>query len=404
MAGHFVFVIDTFLGNPDQYEGVDDDELIGGAEINLYRTAQLLLDDGHDVTVYQRDTGNPNQTYDGIYIEYVSVPDLPPRARKIAFNLQWQRSVPDNAYVHIQSIEYAIPALTSIDSANQQGLTWDSPDGTGMTTRIKRYFTKRLLAQGAFVRASDNSFLTYLQSEHTPYRNQVYPIPNGVDTDRFTPEPVEPSQIGREGTDDLVVLFPRTLRIARGAHLLVDALARLRADGHDVTAWFLGAESVVDAPAVRARIDKNDIHEAVEFLGHVPHDRMHRYYNAADIVTIPTYHSEGSSIACLEAMACGKPLVVTDVGGLKELVYQDEVDGGYKVKPTAEALFEGMKRLVADPELRAELGSNARDRALAYYTIERWERQMRDYFRRVLGEGDQLSEPASVSSKKAARR
>ena len=184
-------------------------------------------------------------------------------------------------------------------------------------------------------------------------------------------------------TEGTVVLFPRTLRLARGGHLIVDALAELRSKGYDVSLWFLGAENITDGSLIRDQIERNNLTEAVEFLGHVPQEEMPRYYAAADIISIPTYHSEGTSLSCLEAMACGRPVVVTDVGGLKEIIYQDEVDGGFKVKPTAEALATAVEKLIEDPALRDRLGENARRRVVDYFTLERWERQMREFFRAV---------------------
>jgi glycosyltransferase involved in cell wall biosynthesis len=82
-------------------------------------------------------------------------------------------------------------------------------------------------------------------------------------------------------------------------------------------------------------------------------------------------------------MACGRPVVVTDVGGLKEIIYRDEVDGGFKIKPTAEALATAVEKLVEDPALRDRLGENARRRVVDYFTLERWEQQMREFFRAV---------------------
>jgi len=386
MTEHFALVTDTFLGNPDNYEGVEPDELIGGAEINLYQTAQLLMDIGHDVTVIQQDTGNDIEQYDGIDIEYLSVPDFSGRAKQVAFNLAWQRHVPDDAIIHVHSMDYTIPLFGRVDSVNQQGLTWDVPNGGSLTTRIKRHYVKKTLESGAFVRASDNSFLTYTQSEHPTARNQVFPVPNGVDTDRFAPADHSPESLGIDPGDSSLILFPRTLRIARGAHLFVDALATLRDNGYDVLGLFVGAEDIEDAEVIRDQIDQYDLYDSVKFLGHIPHDRMHEYYNASDIVTIPTYHSEGSSIACLEAMACGKPIVATDVGGLKELIYQNETDGGLKVKPTASALSDALETLVENPERRQMFGERARKRALQYYTHERWEEQMRTYFKAVVDE------------------
>jgi glycosyltransferase involved in cell wall biosynthesis len=382
MSEKFALVTDAFLGNPSQYSGVEASDMIGGAEVNLYRIGQILLDEGHEVTVYQQDTGNPNDEYDGIEIEYLSTIGSG-TAELLSFNLQWQRTIPKDEIVYVHSPEYAIPNLRSVDALNQQGITWDAPSSKNLTIRVKRYFLGRLLSKKTLVRCTDNAFLTYVQSEHPTTRNDVFPVPNGVDTTVFSPD-VDPVNSPTDSlTEGTVVLFPRTLRLARGGHLIVDALAELRSKGYDVSLWFLGAENITDASLIRNQIERNNLTEAVEFLGHVPHEEMPRYYAAADIVSIPTYHSEGTSLSCLEAMACGRPVVVTDVGGLKEIIYQDKVDGGFKIKPTAEALATAVEKLVEDPALRDRLGENARRRVVDYFTLERWERQMREFFHAV---------------------
>lgn len=382
MSERFALITDTFLGNPSQYIGVEASNMIGGAEVNLYRMGQILLDEGHEVTIYQQENGNPNNEYDGIEIEYLPTVGSG-TAELLSFNLQWQRALSPDEIAYVHSPEYAIPDLRSVDALNQQGITWDAPSSKDLTTRVKRYFLGRLLSEKTLVRCTDNAFLTYVQSEHPTARNDVFPVPNGVDTTVFSPD-VDPVNSPTDSlTEGTVVLFPRTLRLARGGHLIVDALAELRSKGYDVSLWFLGAENITDASLIRDQIERNNLTEAVEFLGHVPHEEMPRYYAAADIVSIPTYHSEGTSLSCLEAMACGRPVVVTDVGGLKEIIYQNEVDGGFKVKPTAEALATAVEKLVEDPALRDRLGENARRRVVDYFTLERWERQMREFFRAV---------------------
>jgi glycosyltransferase involved in cell wall biosynthesis len=85
-------------------------------------------------------------------------------------------------------------------------------------------------------------------------------------------------------------------------------------------------------------------------------------------------------------MACGKPLVVTDVGGLKELVYQDETDGGYKVKPDSEAIADACLKILENAALRSKLEANSRDRALRYYQFDRWEADLKDFFQTVVDE------------------
>ena len=234
------------------------------------------------------------------------------------------------------------------------------------------------------MRASDNSFLVYVQSEWPLYRNQVYPIPNGVDVERFSPKIIDPEELGIKDDGRIKIIFPRTITLYRGALLFVDSLNILKKECHNFIAVFIGAHDVMIKKMVEKRIDEYNLNDNVHFVGHICNEMIQDYYNVADIVTIPTLFAEGSSISCIEAMACGKPVVVTDVGGLKELIYRDNVDGGIKVKPTPEHLAKAYKKLIIDCELRDSLGQNARQRVLKYYRLEQWQHYMKSYFKNII--------------------
>jgi glycosyltransferase involved in cell wall biosynthesis len=95
--------------------------------------------------------------------------------------------------------------------------------------------------------------------------------------------------------------------------------------------------------------------------GFVPHDELQQLYARAAIVACPS-RREGFGVACLEAMAYGRPVVATGVGGLRDLV----VDGvtGLVVPPRdPRALREALLRLLGDSELRRRLGTAGRLRA-----------------------------------------
>jgi glycogen(starch) synthase len=95
--------------------------------------------------------------------------------------------------------------------------------------------------------------------------------------------------------------------------------------------------------------------------GFVPHDELQRLYDRAAVVVCPS-RREGFGVACLEAMAHGRPVVATRVGGLRDLV----VDGktGLLVPPRdVQALRAALERLLSDPELRRRLGAAGRTRA-----------------------------------------
>jgi glycosyltransferase involved in cell wall biosynthesis len=104
-------------------------------------------------------------------------------------------------------------------------------------------------------------------------------------------------------------------------------------------------------------------------LGFVPHERLRQLYARAAVVACPS-RREGFGVACLEAMAHGRPVVAADVGGLRDLVVDGET--GYLVPPRdVAALREALERLLADRELRRRLGDAGRRRAAERFSWER---------------------------------
>ena len=112
------------------------------------------------------------------------------------------------------------------------------------------------------------------------------------------------------------------------------------------------------------------LRERVPFArGFVQHDELQQLYARAAIVACPS-RREGFGVACLEAMAHGRPVVATRVGGLLDLVVDGET--GIVVPPCdPAALRSALERLLADPDLRRKLGSAGRDRARTHFSWER---------------------------------
>jgi glycosyltransferase involved in cell wall biosynthesis len=159
---------------------------------------------------------------------------------------------------------------------------------------------------------------------------KVEVIPSGVEL---------PSEVGEEATPP-TVLYAGRLSREKGIEELVAAAA--------------GMQLVVagDGP-LRGRVPGA--------LGFVPHDELERLYGRAAVVACPS-RREGFGVACLEAMAHARPVVATDVGGLRDLVVDGET--GLVVPPRDPKLLrEALERLLADRELRHRLGAAGRERA-----------------------------------------
>jgi D-inositol-3-phosphate glycosyltransferase len=97
--------------------------------------------------------------------------------------------------------------------------------------------------------------------------------------------------------------------------------------------------------------------DLITFLGKRGQDTLPYYYSAADVVVVPSYY-ESFGMVALEAMACGTPVVASQVGGLAFLV-QDGVTGFTVPVDEPEALADKLALLVKDEELREKLGQQA---------------------------------------------
>ncbi|MFL5946342.1 MAG: glycosyltransferase family 4 protein, partial [Gaiellaceae bacterium] len=159
--------------------------------------------------------------------------------------------------------------------------------------------------------------------------HDVRVVPNGVELPDSVGEEAEPPEI----------LFAGRLSREKGILELVEA-----ARGHKLVI-------AGDGP-LRARVP--------ETLGWLPPDELASLYARAAVVACPS-HREGFGVACAEAMAHGRAVIASDVGGLRDLVLDGET--GLAVPAgDVEALRSALERLLADRELRRRLGTNARER------------------------------------------
>jgi D-inositol-3-phosphate glycosyltransferase len=104
--------------------------------------------------------------------------------------------------------------------------------------------------------------------------------------------------------------------------------------------------------------------DLVTFLGRRGQETLPYFYSAADVVVMPSYY-ESFGMVALEAMACGTPVIVTQVGGLAFLV-QDGITGFHIPVEDPEALADRLIKIMNDPELRDQMSQQAAEIAQNY--------------------------------------
>ena len=182
----------------------------------------------------------------------------------------------------------------------------------------------------------------------------------GVDTSEFSPFPEPPEPI-------CVVLASRILW-DKGVSEFVKAARQLKKEGVKASFILVGKPDL-DNPA---SVPEETLHawqkeEVVEWWGH--RDDMVAVFHSAHIVCLPSYR-EGLPKVLLEAAACGRPIVTTDVPGCREVVREGE-NGLLVPARNAQALSEALRCLIKNPELRAQMGRRSREIMLKDFSSEK---------------------------------
>ncbi len=199
-------------------------------------------------------------------------------------------------------------------------------------------------------------------------------IPPGVDTCHFYPIPPDEAKdyIGIP-KEDRMVLFVGRIEPLKGVDTLIKAMSCLRVKEIERPAYLaiIGGDPNVPAEQMSAEMVRlrglcHDLcmDRMVVFLGKRGQDTLPYYYSAADVLVMPS-HYESFGMVALEAMACGTPVVASQVGGLAFLI-QDGVTGFHVPDQDEDALCDRLTRILGNRSLREQMGQASADYARKY--------------------------------------
>nr|AJW65414.1 glycosyltransferase [Nocardiopsis sp. CMB-M0232] len=385
-------------GHADPHAVLKDKDT-GGQSLHVAELARALGERGHDVVVYTRRARAKDAAEAGFApgVSVRRVPAGPARAIPadglaehvpafgawLAGDLARER--PDIVHAHSWTsgmaalrgtAETGIPFVQTFHTLDAPGR---HPGGDAETPPAERAEAERTIALAcARVIATSVEERRELRTWGVP-SDRIEVVPRGIDTTLFRPDgPVAPrgeqarvlclGGLGpREGVDTVI----RTLPIVYDTELVIaggPAAADLDRDP--------------DVARLRGVADRAGVADRVRFLGRVARTEVPPLLRSSDIVVNVPWNTPFGMVT-VEAMACGVPVIASNVGGHRDTMIQD-VTGRLVPPDDPRALAFWLRTLLADPVLKESYGIAAADRAMARYTWTLIARQTEERYERVL--------------------
>ena len=256
---------------------------------------------------------------------------------------------------------------------------------------------KQVLRRADRVIVATIAELTQLRFLYKANQSKLVVIPPGVDVSHFYPIPADEAKmyVGLK-PDDRMVLFVGRIEPLKGVDTLIEAMSCVQLkEERPVHLAIIGgdpAASPQEMSAEMARLQKlcDDlaVGQTVVFLGKRDQDKLPYYYSAAELLVMPS-HYESFGMVALEAMACGTPVIASEVGGLAYLVRDGET--GFTIPDQEpETLCEKISWLLKDHDLHATMSQRAVEYAQDY-AWEKIAKQIVEVYQNLLHEKQQVS-------------
>lgn len=330
--------------------------IAGGLETYCWEVGRQLVLRGHDVTIMAGDRGAARypevrlRTYP-FRIEQ-AWPDLGTRFRRLMERLSFSRhSLDDLAGAGFDAVivnkPFDFPILYRARARGMRARTLFRSGGTDF------YVGDRYFAGAIDVWVSASRYNA--DQIEARYGRRPVVVHNGVDPERFSPGAPAPS-------GKVVLVSVGRLIGWKGLRIVLEALARLPAHVH-----YLVVGEGPERRSLEERARALGVHERVRFAGRVGHDALPSVLRDCHALVQPSIGEEAFGISVVEAMACGLPALVSDQGGLPEIVPDDSCGARVTVGDPA-AWAAAVQRVVLDEPRRNAAGRAARERVQRHFT------------------------------------
>lgn len=379
--------------------------IIGGVETHLSVLCPELVKHGHSVSLLTAKVAGEkdNDEFKGVKIKRTPLMDLNWLSRRGAENLQdvventfenfLKKNKPD--LIHAHNMHYFSPlhTLTLERSARKHKIPiilhahniWDDGVYLELTTNIK---WEHIIAISHFIKKE------LVGSGVPPERITV--VHHGIDRERFE-TPHDPEKIIKKYPQlkgKRIVFHPARIGLGKGSDVAVKAMRYIKKEFSQAFLVFAGSKGIIDWVHTQER-DIAYILHLIKMFGLKDSVLIDTYsieeiagiYQLCDVCIYPSAFGEPFGLTMLEAMAASKPMVVTDSGGMPEII-KDSLNGYVVRVRDWEALANRCMLLLTDEELRRKMGNEGNKIVREKYSKEIMTDEILSIYKRVLKRSD----------------
>ena len=246
---------------------------------------------------------------------------------------------------------------------------------------------KEAIVNADFIIAVDSQIKNYILEFFGYSKSEIVVLPNAIDTETFSPVSKSEQAFLKKKLgftpEDFLILVPRRLVPKNGVIYAVRAMKFIEEE--NIKLVILG--DGIERKNIEKEIKKYNLNKKVLLFGSVPHSEIHRYFKATDVVLIPSITSHGvqeaTSLAALEGMSCGKPVIATNVGGLKEII-KDGKTGFLIPEKDPHAIANLIDFVFNNPHIIETLGINARRHVLERHSYIQYAKQVLSIYHNIM--------------------
>jgi len=339
----------------------------GAIERRIIELARAQSKLGHEVVVYSSGDEKVESRVDGVAVRHIPL-RINGKGRFLEFQVRAvrdlrSRSGPRPDILHFHSQPEGAFLARRLNA--RKFLSYDNFDFRNSSSNHLAMVYRRLLMRFDKLLPCSQYCLLKSQSLWDFPSQLVTPLFNGVNIEQFSPDQAQGlRESERLQLDGKIALYVGRVCRQKGTHVLIEAFRIINAARSDIKLVIAGPisqfGSTEDASMWKEQIDE----VRGLYLGAVEEERLSSIYNLADIFVMPTIELEMFGMAVIEAQACGKPVVASDHGGLKETV--PESCGGRFPIGDGRALAQQIMSLIDNETIYARCSQNAIKNASQY--------------------------------------